>query len=73
MINKIKGEDLQKRNIEDVWRDGKEFRVIREKINNNNCNKCNYFNICHGGCRIFDINAKECVHWYIKIKVNKTK
>ena len=44
------------------WRNGKEFRVIREKINNNNCNKCNYFNICHGGCRIFDINAKECVH-----------
>lgn len=62
MINRIKGEDLHKRNIEDVWRDGKEFRVIREKINNNNCNKCNYFNICHGGCRIFDINAKECVH-----------
>ena len=32
-----------------------------KKINNNNCGKCKYFDICHGGCKIFDINSKDCI------------
>lgn len=61
MINKIDGEDLQMKNIEKIWREGRDFKLIREKLNNNNCNKCKYFDICHGGCRIFDINEKDCI------------
>ena len=61
MINKIKGEDLHIKDIENVWTKGKDFKLIREKINNNNCGKCKYFDICHGGCKIFDINSKDCI------------
>lgn len=61
MINKIKGEDLHIKDIENVWTKGEDFKLIREKINNNNCGKCKYFDICHGGCKIFDINSKDCI------------
>lgn len=61
MINKIKGEDLHIKDIENVWTNGEDFKLIREKINNNNCGKCKYFDICHGGCKIFEINSKDCI------------
>ena len=62
MINKIEGEDLHIRNIKEIWTDSEDFKAIREKINNNDCSKCKYFNICHGGCKLFDINAKGCIN-----------
>ena len=61
MVNGTEGEDLYIKDIEEAWRDGNELKLIREKINNNNCIKCNFFNICHGGCRIFDINSNDCI------------
>jgi len=61
MINMIEGEDLHIKDIKNIWKDGKDFKLVREKINNNYCGKCKYFNICHGGCRIFDINSKDCI------------
>ena len=61
MVNIIQGEDLNIRNIDEVWREGKDFKDIREKIRSNNCNNCKFFNICHGGCRIFNINEKQCI------------
>ena len=61
MINKIEGEDLHIKDIENVWNNGQDFKLVREKINNNHCNKCKYLNICHGGCGFFDINSKDCI------------
>ena len=61
MVNTIEGEDLHIKDIENVWTNGEDFKLIREKINNNNCGKCKYFDICHGGCRIFAINSKDCI------------
>lgn len=61
MVNIIEGEDLHIKDINKVWMDSNDFKSIREKIKNNKCSKCNYFNICHGGCRIFDINANDCI------------
>ena len=61
MINKIEGEDLYVKDINQVWTEGEDFKFIREQINDNVCDKCKYFNICHGGCRIFDINESDCI------------
>ena len=60
----IEGIDLNKHSLQYGWQEGKEFKSIREKlmlpgIQNypiSKCNSCNYYEICHGGCPVFDIN-----------------
>ena len=59
------GIDLKEMSLHEGWIEGKQFVEIRERIgskgNQRNpitkCNDCNKYDLCHGGCQMFDINA----------------
>lgn len=56
----IKGHSILKEDMEDIWRNAKEFVDIRDAINyrKGKCLECNLYDLCHGGCPKFDINCK---------------
>lgn len=58
MVDFIEGEDLHTKKIVNVWKESPFFANIRQTFKNNECKgKCDYFNVCFGGCPIFeDIN-----------------
>jgi len=53
MINSFKGADLRKTKMLDVWRNDYTFKQIRNNLRKNDCNECNHFQICLGGCPVF--------------------
>ncbi len=50
MMNTHQGYDLKNHNIIDAWKDGNEFKVIRNRKWDNKCNNCLKKQICLGGC-----------------------
>lgn len=59
------GIDLKETSITNGWVYGEQFLEFRERISTppkqcnpiNECQNCNKYNLCHGGCQVFDINA----------------
>lgn len=56
-----KGSSILNGGLEKVWETSDAFVNIRRKIMQRDaeCNACNAFDVCHGGCPCFDINCKE--------------
>ena len=56
------GEDLKKRNMEDIWHNGEAFIEMRQSLfkverqSVRECKKCDSYQICHGGCPKFNNN-----------------
>lgn len=54
MIDKVCGVDLKNQRIIDAWRESKQFKAIRGKIEVNDCiGHCEKEAVCKGGCPIF--------------------
>jgi radical SAM protein with 4Fe4S-binding SPASM domain len=61
----VTGVDLKEKSLHEAWVYSEQFRRLREKLstpgNQKNpiieCFNCDKYNLCHGGCQIFDINA----------------
>lgn len=59
------GIDLKKISLHKGWAEGEQFMEIRERIATqgnqrtpiNKCCNCDRYDLCHGGCPMFDINA----------------
>lgn len=59
------GVDLKKTSLHSGWAESEQFMEIRERIATqgnqrtpiNKCCNCNRYDLCHGGCPMFDINA----------------
>lgn len=49
-------ESLKNKSMQDIWSKSKLFNDFRYKIKNHKC-KCDYSEICSGGCPVFDINT----------------
>jgi radical SAM protein with 4Fe4S-binding SPASM domain len=65
------GVDLRTRTLQDGWKNGEEFIKMRHSLSTPSaqnysivaCNTCNSYQMCHGGCQIFNINRcgfEEC-------------
>lgn len=56
----IKGYNIISEDMEDIWRNAKEFIDIRDAIHSRKgkCLECDLYNLCHGGCPKFDINCR---------------
>ena len=57
---KMKGISILEEDIVDIWRKSQEFIDIRNDIlkpKNLKCMRCEMYNLCHGGCPIFEINC----------------
>lgn len=54
-----KGYDIRKYGLKEIWREADGFVSIRDRILNINkrCDGCISFEMCHGGCPVFDINC----------------
>jgi radical SAM protein with 4Fe4S-binding SPASM domain len=58
------GEDLKARSLADAWRNGEDFVGMRSKLKTPGCQDhplercagCGDYDMCRGGCQIFDIN-----------------
>ncbi|MEK3738806.1 radical SAM protein [Paenibacillus sp. FSL F4-0122] len=65
-MNDISGNgiDLRKHSLQDGWRFGEEFIKMRERLSKpsvqeqsiSKCRNCESYEMCHGGCQIFNIN-----------------
>jgi len=67
MIENQEKHSLRKSSILKIWQNSQMFKKIRNELNKEQCN-CEYFKICHGGCRIYDINF--CTKGPIRFCVN---
>ena len=56
----IKGYNIISEDMEDIWRNAKEFIDIRDALHSRKgkCLECDLYNLCHGGCPKFDINCR---------------
>lgn len=56
-----KGNCIQNSGLEKIWQTSEAFVNIRTKIKDGSveCQDCEEFEFCHGGCPCFDINCKE--------------
>jgi radical SAM protein with 4Fe4S-binding SPASM domain len=51
MANTTSFGDLHKQSILDVWKKNDAFVNQRHIVIDNHCKSCDYFKVCHGGCR----------------------
>ena len=43
-------DNLREKTIKQIWDDGKKFKALRTLPGNEECEECNYFPACRGGC-----------------------
>jgi radical SAM protein with 4Fe4S-binding SPASM domain len=55
MIENQEKHSLLKSSIIDIWQNSQVFKKMRYELNKKICN-CKYFENCHGGCKMFEIN-----------------
>lgn len=54
MVSKDYCGDLRKEKIIDIWKENCFFKRFREDARPNRCKGCDKYNICKGGCRLFE-------------------
>lgn len=59
------GINLKEMSLQNGWTEGKQFIELRERLATpskqrkpiDKCSNCDKYDLCHGGCQVFDINA----------------
>lgn len=57
MVNGFDGVNLHEYSITEAWKNSLCFNEFRNKASESRCINCTSYELCHGGCPIFDINS----------------